>query len=436
MNVPAPDIVEIMSFNNKQLLESQELKHQSPQIENLLSEIHQTDVEWDELFFSATGNVNSAEANIHSLQEQAGVNRFYHEITGKNNKSRDVILQSSAVQARYSNMLHLKTQEKFTQYFEVCSGIVRMCDKMLTRQELERRELDFQNRCIMSFIIQQACNQRIAALENSDRLQNHERRMQKFEWYGKTKNLLADHSPAFQFCASVLSFYYHFYDDIGDRTFLENWLHEIKIDNNNIKLEKKEKEFLQEYCNTHFFIPNYNLLIAEEKAFKELPENSQTAISAPMLKNAAVECFNTWKDLKVTPKALNYSSVGESFLGKINQLKQILQTLSGYVVNLHQIEQDLISLEQECNNFTFRIVFAGKFSSGKSTLINRILGDKYLPRDTDRTTAASLEVYYNEETNQLTLPGKDCPYPISSSKKVLQLIEDAAKTDGRKVLFF
>ena len=361
-NVQAPDIVEIMSFNNKQLLERQELKYQKPDIENLLSEIHQTDIEWDELFIRASGNVNSAEANIHALQDQKAFSRFLHEITGKNNKSRDAMLDSLATHAKYNDMLNSKTKEKFTQYFKACNDIVRLCDKMLTKQELERREQGFQNRCIISFIIQQACKQRIADLDNSACLQNHECRLQKIEWYGKTKALLKDLSPAFQFFASVLSFYYHFYDDIKDLTYLNAWLCDIKFDNN-AKLEEKEKGFLQEYCNTHFYILAPSRLPAVENTSKGLLENSQTAISVSTLKYAAVECFNTWKELKVIPKALNHSEAEENFCKKIAQLKQILPTISEYDVDLHRIEQDLNSLKQECRNFIFHFIFYYSYCS-------------------------------------------------------------------------
>lgn len=65
-------------------------------------------------------------------------------------------------------------------------------------------------------------------------------------------------------------------------------------------------------------------------------------------------------------------------------------------LNIPNENLNLAKLKQTINNDSFKISVTGSFSSGKSTFINAILGDKILPSNAFPTTTCMIEVKYGE----------------------------------------
>jgi len=65
------------------------------------------------------------------------------------------------------------------------------------------------------------------------------------------------------------------------------------------------------------------------------------------------------------------------------------------------ISQDLAYLTEKIRTFKVIVPIIGKFSSGKSTLLNRYLGENYLKTDIAPETAIATELCYAEEERLL-----------------------------------
>jgi len=87
-----------------------------------------------------------------------------------------------------------------------------------------------------------------------------------------------------------------------------------------------------------------------------------------------------------------------------NQLLTTLESLSRINDTLSQddaITKDLNYLTEKVHNFKVIVPIIGKFSSGKSTLLNRYLGENYLKTDIAPETAIATELCYAEEERLL-----------------------------------
>jgi len=83
-----------------------------------------------------------------------------------------------------------------------------------------------------------------------------------------------------------------------------------------------------------------------------------------------------------------------------NQLPTTLESLSHINETLTQdalITKDLSYLTEKIRTFKVIVPIIGKFSSGKSTLLNRYLGENYLKTDIAPETAIATELCYAEE---------------------------------------
>lgn len=81
----------------------------------------------------------------------------------------------------------------------------------------------------------------------------------------------------------------------------------------------------------------------------------------------------------------------ERLLDMLSRASKIISGLNTPNANLN-----LAKLKQTINNDSFKISVTGSFSSGKSTFINAILGDKILPSNAFPTTTCMIEVKYGE----------------------------------------
>ncbi len=81
---------------------------------------------------------------------------------------------------------------------------------------------------------------------------------------------------------------------------------------------------------------------------------------------------------------------------------QTLQEINEQHSQNKEVQKNLTYLEQKITDFTIVIPIIGKFSSGKSSLLNCYLGDDYLSIDICPQTAIATELYYGE-TPQLSI---------------------------------
>lgn len=70
----------------------------------------------------------------------------------------------------------------------------------------------------------------------------------------------------------------------------------------------------------------------------------------------------------------------------------------------------------QLNDDTLRVLVMGKFSSGKSTFLNALMGQKLLPAKPTPTTAVIGEIVYSESPEAILHPKKGMLVGISRSQ--------------------
>ena len=87
----------------------------------------------------------------------------------------------------------------------------------------------------------------------------------------------------------------------------------------------------------------------------------------------------------------------------------IRQTINGHEVGLGMTTQKNRCLEeaQAVTDGLFRVVIMGTFTSGKSTLINALLGSKILPESALPSTAILTFVQYGADNDDVEIHYKD-----------------------------
>ncbi|QDH22000.1 dynamin family protein [Saccharibacillus brassicae] len=86
---------------------------------------------------------------------------------------------------------------------------------------------------------------------------------------------------------------------------------------------------------------------------------------------------------------MNVEWIKEQHEERKNSVLSILNKGEAYFLNVakHHEAQSLASLRNQLENERFSIVVVGEFSAGKSTFLNALMGEKYLPSFTSETTA-------------------------------------------------
>lgn len=96
---------------------------------------------------------------------------------------------------------------------------------------------------------------------------------------------------------------------------------------------------------------------------------------------------------------------------KVQLSSQLLQAVKTASVKLNEVgfsglANDMAGLYRLATNKRFTVAFVGEFSRGKSTLINRILGEEILPVANLPTTAMLTRIVYGDKS-RMTVCGKD-----------------------------
>lgn len=80
---------------------------------------------------------------------------------------------------------------------------------------------------------------------------------------------------------------------------------------------------------------------------------------------------------------------------KVLEIKKILEKYDFFQENLKEVQD----LEELINGYAFRVVLIGGFSSGKSALLNRLIGEELFKEDQGPETAVPAEVSYADKAS-------------------------------------
>ena len=107
----------------------------------------------------------------------------------------------------------------------------------------------------------------------------------------------------------------------------------------------------------------------------------------------------------------------QEILGKLNEEKTLFKKEN---IQLEGVSKDehIDNLILKASDSLFRLLLMGRFSAGKSALINALLGERLLPEKALPTTALITEIYYSTEKKVIMFPkpgkwkGGDSPFEI------------------------
>jgi GTPase SAR1 family protein len=131
----------------------------------------------------------------------------------------------------------------------------------------------------------------------------------------------------------------------------------------------------------------------------------------------------------------------QTFQDKKNKVLELLKTTATFLEN-HKSEEQAKScwnLYQQVKNGNFSIVVVGEFSAGKSTFLNAMMGNKYLPSTSSETTATvnllkhrvqaqsgeGVRVYYKDGTEET--------YPEASFETIEQFVSTKGDDVAQKI---
>lgn len=97
--------------------------------------------------------------------------------------------------------------------------------------------------------------------------------------------------------------------------------------------------------------------------------------------------------------------------------------------------EDLANASRQLNDDTLRVLVMGKFSSGKSTFLNAMMGQELLPAKAEPTTAIISEIIYADKPEAILYPKKSkepITVDISEMNKYVVIDHSETKEDKKK----
>ncbi len=182
-------------------------------------------------------------------------------------------------------------------------------------------------------------------------------------------------------------------------------------------LGQKLSTFLNHHSGDSTMLPVSDLSPQIEKLHKSYLEKKSGNIQA-------LDASRTKEDFDLLKRFYESSAIKA---GLVNILRYTHQLIS-YEEQLSQREKDELStLTDNIENAVFRVGVFGSFSSGKSTLINHLLGNtNLLPVDEDRCTAAYTLIQRADDKN----PSGTVRIEWKTVDQLLQDLQDCAQSLG------
>ncbi|PCM45931.1 patatin-like phospholipase family protein [Marinobacter sp. ANT_B65] len=385
------------------------------QMDEFLADTQLTSDELLEAAFTSISTLASTEGRIKHQVDQGGFSRFWGQLTGSNAKlqaginwdlNRCIYANQQMIQKlNHKQMLSMeaiaalsnKTTYLLTHVNHVGSGLKSLEQKTLTSFKLMQQGVE-----ALAF----QSDQRFKAMEG--RFENLERARLIDDWYHQAKQL-AKASPLAERLVELTSSFYNYTSGQWSQAELLRYVN--VLDEQGLSTEPLALSDLLEPVNARLLIEKIGpdrLLPASP--FHALLKGMQMVCEEPDTK--AVNCqieqqlnLSSMRQCEARPLGLELlhslhcndlerHSAKSGLLETLNRLQQINQELDVYP----EIVNDLQFLKSRISDFKVVVPVVGKFSGGKSTLLNRYLGKDYLKTGLTPETAFATELSYcNEE---------------------------------------
>ncbi|WP_345196280.1 patatin-like phospholipase family protein [Kistimonas scapharcae] len=428
-------------------LEQQERQLIDGKLDQLIDEMRGNTDELLEEAFSAITALASTEGRINSQQEQGFIGRILGTLTGSNwqqqaevNSATHASLyatQSLIQKLNHKQMLSMEAMVTLANKTNYLMGHVNMLYGAVQSQE-QRNIETFQLFANSIQSLAEDTTQRFLHLEQ--RLDHIQRKQALDDWYHEIRNL-----PGRQLLDNLLYATASFYEASGrswsdpDINRFKSALSDLQLADAEVQPQQifnreKAQVFAQPLCVEHIFP------VVDRGGFHGLLKGLQVSLesdSFPYLCKSAPE-LSLPADTQVTGLQLGLELLyslrrndrrkpaefvesesrlpSERYLEILAELNLVAESLK----MSRAFQQTLTYLTDKIKHFKVIVPVTGKFSAGKSALINRFLGRTLLDSDIEAATSIATEISYGEREYMVLnyLDGHSVEKPLDALREL------------------
>ena len=395
-------------------LDEQERTLIDSSMDEFLAETQLTADELLEEAFTSITTLASTEGRINHQLDQGHLSRFWGGLTGSNAKlqaginwdlNRCIYANQQMIQKlNHKQMLSMeaiaalsnKTTYLLTHVNHLGAGLNSLEQKTLTSFQLMQQGVE---------ALAYQCDQRFIAMEN--RIDNLERAQLVDNWYHQAKQLAKDAPPPMRLIELTGSFYTQTGGEWNNAELLRyvNVLDEQGFNDQLLAptslFEPTNASLLLGRVGRNTLLPAapFHSLLKGMQIVDEALDVATACQQIEQQLNLSMDCQRPALTLglellhSLRRNDCRHHAAQSHFLELLDRLVQLNQELA---IN-PEIDTSLKFLHDKVSNFKVVVPIIGKFSGGKSTLLNRYLGHNYLKCDVTPETAFATELSYSPE---------------------------------------
>lgn len=402
------------------LLES-ERKLIDSAIESFASKCSNNSVRFQEMALMGISALCATEGPINHRQQEGILSRFWHGITGSGLKT-DMEINLGQNQAIYATQQMIKQlSERFALSFEAISAIQSRLnfaqENIIYLHQMQQKHQDIlmaNQRNFENFAIDVgnqllSLQKKIASVAKDHDL---------LEWTVGLPAFLGNYKKTGEKVIAAARGYYEKSGgcwDVQDENAFRSKLHDIFPDDkislkelslcSHLLFQDETTKLLPE--NDNALLPVYPVyaVIQSEQSMIELKKTGFPLDALIPAKTVVMELIHAFRMHDVQISDTLRPAIKESLSEAIDFARK---------TDLQESAEKLQSFIANINDFKIVIPLIGKFSSGKSRLLNTLLGAKVFASDQNPTTAVAAELHYSERNyaEGVTMDGRTIELPF------------------------
>ena len=402
------------------LLES-ERKLIDSAIESFATRCSNNSVRFQEMALMGISALCATQGPINQRQQEGILSRFWHGITGSGLET-DMEINLGQNQAIYATQQMIKQlSERFALSFEAISAIQSRLnfaqENIVFLHQMQQKQQDalVTNQRIFECFAIEVGNQ---LLSLQKRIASIAKEHDLLEWTVGLPAFLEDYKTSGE---KVIAAAKCFYDksggswDVQDENAFQSRLQDIfrnekmtlydLAQSSHLMTQEGTTRFLPEKDNS--FLPAYPVyaVIQSEESMLFLKQTGFPLDALIPIQTIAMELIHAFRVHDVQTSDTLRPVISEYMMEAVSLAQK---------TNLQESADKLQTIVKAINDFKVVIPLIGKFSSGKSRLLNALLGAKILASDQKPTTAVAAEMHYCERNyaEGITMDGRTVTIPF------------------------
>lgn len=414
------DFDQIMTQLSKDL-DKQEQQIIAQNTDQLIEDMTENSEELLEEAFASISTLASTEGRINSQFEQGIWGRLFGGITGSNAQQQASINWDLNRSIYATQQLVQKLNHKHMLSMEMMAALSQKTDYMMTHinvlhgKSMQQNQQQMQGLLMMKKglqILADATDQRFNKLE--DRIDNIEKKLAIDDWYHQGRGQYSNLTPADGLLAATADFY-QLTDGNWDSASINRY--QTLLDDLNLSVQEIAwAECLAEpvltpfvdRLNTDEIFPiapkrrNFHSLLTQMQSSYEKTDIALTTTEQTMFINAKELGLSLLYSLQRNDRRIKQLANKSGDIKEAEGKALFLNVLSD-LNKLHQdiglssaLSDDIAYLHFQVENYKVTLPIVGKFSAGKSSLLNTYLGEELLQWDINPKTAVATELLFSE----------------------------------------